>query len=176
MRQCLPLVLVLGWCVSTGPVGAQAGDGEPKRDAAKAREQLAFIVGTWTIEGMEKDFTETCSWYQNRSHVVCNSESTGPSGVQTGVSVFSYSARTGRYAYYHYGSSGVFNAMDVFVGDRSLIATAERVVGPDLVREQVTMARRADGSYDFREETSKNGGPWQLSTSFHYIPKVSPPE
>lgn len=155
-------------------VAAQPADRAPTLGGAETlREQLAFIVGTWTIEGMEGAFTETCEWYHNRSHVVCSSESHEPSGVQKGVSVFSYSARTGRYAYYHYGSSGGVKAMDVFLGEGSLMATTEGQVGTDWVREQVTMARRPDGSFDFREEKSLNGGPWKVSTTFHYLSKAA---
>lgn len=154
---------------------AQDSGSDVRRQAAEARERLGFLVGTWTVEGMEDKWTEICEWYQNRSHIVCNSEIATPSGLLYGVSVFSYSERKQRYAYYHYASSGVANEMDVFIDNGSLLATYERQIGADLVREQVTMVPRGDGTYDFREDTSTNGGPWKTGTSIHYIPKQRPP-
>ena len=108
-------------------------------------------------------------WFEGGSHVVCNSESQGKSGLRKGVSVISYSDPDRRFVYYHYSSSGVAVAMDVFVGDRMLIATAERRSGGDVVREQVWMTPNPDGSYYFREDTSTNGGPWITSTRFRYV-------
>jgi hypothetical protein len=108
--------------------------------------------------------------------VVCNAEFVTPSGVKKSVSVLSYSARKGRHAYYHYGSSGVVNEMDAVVADGVLLATAERQIGPDLVREQVRMTPRGDGSYDFKEETSTNGGPWTTTTSIRYLRKADAPK
>lgn len=134
-----------------------------------AREKLAFIVGAWTIEGMEDTFNETCEWFHNRSHVVCNSEERSTDGVSRGVSVFSWSPRLGRYLYYHYGSSGAAHALDVFIVDRTLRATRERRVSNDLIREQVLMAPRPDGGFDFLEEVSTNGSPWTESVRLRYV-------
>lgn len=174
MIKTVSLVLMAALALP-GRLAAQTA-GAPKDAAAAAREQLGFIVGTWTVEGMEKTMTETCEWFQDRSHVVCNAELVTPSGVRKSVSVLSYSARRGRHAYYHYGSSGVVNEMDAFVAGGVLLATAERQIGPDLVREQVRMAPRGDGSYDFKEETSTNGGPWTTTTSIRYLRKTEAPK
>jgi hypothetical protein len=142
-------------------------------DAANAaenpRELLSMIAGDWTVEGREDSFRETCEWFHNRSHLVCTSESRRPAGTSRGVSVFSYSEAKGRFLYYHYGSSGVAVAMDAFLRDGSLFATAERQAGTDLLREQVRMTPRADGTFDFVEEVSTNGGPWKTTTQVHYI-------
>lgn len=144
----------------------------PAPDAARlARDKLGFLVRAWTVEGKEDTFTETCDWFHDRSHVVCNSETVTPEKISKGVSVFSWSAQTGRYLYYHYGSSGVAVEMDVFLVDGGLMATYEREVGRDLVREHVWMMPRPDGSFDFREDDSVNGGPWKTVAQFHYIEK-----
>lgn len=140
------------------------------------RERLDMIIGDWTIEGREGSFSEVCQWFHNRSHVVCNSESKSNSGVSRGVSVFSYSETKERFVYYHYGSSGVAEGMDVFTDGRSLLATAERQAGSDLVREQVWMTPRPDGTFDFRIDVSKNGAPWETTTRFHYVRRTRPQE
>ena len=176
MRVVLTVVLVasaLG--IGAARAGAQADAAAAKATEARAREELGFIVGTWTVEGMEKTLTDRCEWFE-RAHVVCTAEVITPSGVKKSVSVFSYSARRGRHAYYHYGSSGVVNEMDAFVSGGTLLATAERQVGRDLVREQVRMTPRGDGSYDFKEETSTNGGPWTVTTSIRYLRKAQAPQ
>lgn len=144
--------------------------------AESPRDRLGWLIGTWTIEGRESSFTEVCDWFHHRSHVVCNSESRGTSGVRKGVSVISYSDLKKRFLYYHYGSSGVAVEMDVFIEGHSLMATAERLEGDDLVREQVWMTPTPDGSADFREDVSKNGGPWETRTRFRYLRVLPSPD
>ena len=141
--------------------------------ADNPRPRLEWLIGDWTIEGREQTFRETCTWFHDRSHVVCNSESQGKSGLRKGVSVISYSEAEKQFMYYHYSSSGVTVAMDVFIGDRMLIATAERRRDGDVVREQVWMTPNRDGSYEFREDTSTNGGPWTTGTRFRYVLRSS---
>lgn len=130
---------------------------------------LSFLIGEWTVEG-KKGLTERCEWFTNQSHIVCTVR---VNDTVTGVSVFSHEASTGRYAYYHYGKSGVVAAMDIFPGERSLVATAERKVGSDLVREEVRITPRGHG-FDFLEVTSKNGGPWVTASAFRYISTSTP--
>lgn len=137
--------------------------------AESPRELLSFLAGSWTVEGREDSFTETCTWFQNRTHMVCNSESRRPKGTSRGVSVFSYAEDKKRFLYYHYGSSGVAVAMDVFLRDGRMYATAERDNAGELTREQVTITPRTDGSFDFVEETSTNASPWQVTTRVHYV-------
>jgi hypothetical protein len=145
----------------------------PAFAADDPREALSFLEGTWTVEGREAAFTETCSWFHAKSHLVCDSESRRPPKTSRGVSVFSYAEEKKRFLYYHYGSSGVAVAMDVFLRDGKLYATAERENGADLTREQVTVTPRPDGSFDFVEEISTNAGPWTVSTRVHYV-RVKP--
>ena len=133
------------------------------------RERLEMLEGDWTIEGKEATFRETCAWFDQRSHIVCNSESRRTSGVKRGVSVLSYSDEKKRFLYYSYGDSGGAAALDVFIEGGTLIATGEREAGPDLIRTQVQMTRRADGSFDFREQESKNGGPWTTTADVNYV-------
>lgn len=137
--------------------------------AEDPRERLSMLVGDWTIEGRQDSFREVCEWYHKQSHVVCSSESSGPKGIRKGVSVFSYSEATGRYAYYHYGSSGVAVAQRIFFQGNTMISTVELEKGPETVREQVWLTPLADGSMEFREEASKNGGPWEPTVRFRYI-------
>lgn len=137
--------------------------------AEHPRERLSMLVGDWTIEGRQDSFREVCAWYHERSHVVCNSESSGPKGIRKGVSVFSYSEATGRYTYYHYGSSGVAVAQRIFVQGNTLVSTVELENGAEIVREQVWLTPLPDGSMEFREEASKNGGPWEPTVRFRYI-------
>lgn len=139
--------------------------------AENVRERLAMLEGEWTLEGREASFRETCEWFEGRSHMVCTSESRGAKGVRKGISVMSYSDEKKRFLYYHYASSGVVQALDLFLERGLLLATGERSVGTDLVRTEVTMQQRADGSFDFRERESKNGQPWEVTAQVHYIPR-----
>lgn len=131
------------------------------------RERLAMLEGEWTVDGRQASFRETCEWFAERSHLVCSSESRGSSGVRKGVSVMSYLDERKRFVYYHYGSSGGIQALDLFVRDGTLRATGEREVGTDLIRTQVSMTRRDDGSFDFHEQESKNGAAWETTARVH---------
>lgn len=143
--------------------------------AESPRERLQMIEGHWTIEGREKTFNERCTWFADRSHMVCNSESRGKSGtVRRGVSVMSYSDDTRRFLYYHYGNSGVVQALDLFVENGVLMATGERSADGALIRTQVRMSPRVDGSFDFLEHESKNAGPWEKTAEVHYIRVTAP--
>lgn len=132
--------------------------------APKPVEALAFLIGDWTIEGREATFSETCTWFANRAHVVCQSKTPKSSGM----SVFSYASDKQRLVYYHYGSSGAAVAMDIFTEGRALIGTREVLLSGDLVREQVWMTPKDEDHFVFREQTSRNGGPWQTTTEFVY--------
>jgi hypothetical protein len=158
MRQSLILLLFAAIAAT-----ASAAD-DPK-------EKLSRFVGDWTLEGREATFRETCEWFHNRSHVVCNSESKRAAGVGRGVSVFSYSESKKRLVYYHYGSSGVVAEMDVFFVGDVFHATGERRDGADVIREQVRITWLPDGTFDFQEEASTNGGAWKPTVRVHYIPR-----
>lgn len=146
-------------------ISATSSHAQPAPESApKPVEMLAFLIGDWTIEGQESTFSETCAWFRNRSHVVCQSRTPKSSGV----SVLSYASEKQRLVYYHYGSSGAAVAMDVFTDGRTLIGTREVLLSGDLVREQVWMTPRDADHFVFREQTSKNGGPWQTTTEFVY--------
>jgi hypothetical protein len=138
---------------------------QPAPDSAPRQvEALAFLIGDWTIEGRESTFSESCAWFANRAHVVCQSRTSKSSGV----SVFSHASEKQHLVYYHYGSSGAAVAMDVFTDGRALIGTREVLLNGNLVREQVWMTPRDADHFVFREQTSKNGGPWQTTTEFVY--------
>jgi hypothetical protein len=158
LRTAILMVFLLA--LSPGSSHAQPAP----ESAPKPVEGLAFLIGDWTIEGRESTFAETCSWFRNRSHVVCQSTTSKSSGV----SVLSYSPEKQRLVYYHYGSSGAAVAMDVFTDGSALIATREVASNGDLLREQVWMTPRDADHFVFREQTSKNGGPWQTTTEFVY--------
>jgi hypothetical protein len=138
-------------------------------EPAKARARLGVIVGSWTIEGMEKAFSETCAWYDGNSHVVCTSEEKEGDRVSRGVSVLSYSEHAGTYAYYHYGSSGFARYLTGFHVDGNWLFTGERRTSSgDTVRSQVRMSPMGE-AFGFKEERSTNGGPWQTVAEFKYV-------
>lgn len=134
------------------------------------RERLSFLIGEWTIEGREDSLRDTCAWFHNRSHVLCTAETRAASGLKKSVSVFSYSEELGHYLYYHYGSSGVVAAQAAFFVGETLTTTSERRDGRDVVREQVWVVPRTDGSFDLHEDVSRNGGPWTTTVRVRYVP------
>ena len=39
---------------------------------AEVEQQLAFLVGDWTIKGLEANYRDQCTWFDARSFVVCD--------------------------------------------------------------------------------------------------------
>jgi hypothetical protein len=141
-------------------------------EPAKARARLGAIVGSWTIEGMEQAFAETCEWFDRNSHVVCTSEEKGADKVSRAVSILSFSEHSGTYAYYNYGSSGSVRALTGFNVDGNWLFTGERrTASGDTVRSQVRMSPMGE-AVAFKEERSTNGGAWQTVAEFKYVRKV----
>lgn len=61
----------------------------------EVERQLAFLVADWTIEGYEKNYRETCSWYADRNFVVCETLNQTEASPQRSVSILGWSAADG---------------------------------------------------------------------------------
>lgn len=132
--------------------------------------RLAMIVGDWTIEGMENSYREICSWYGDRSFVVC--DTTDASDNTASVSVIGYSQRDGHYTYHNYSKSGSSRSEIAFpIGERGLVFTAERKGTSGVTRISSELVPLADGRLHFRQHRSVNGGPWIEAVNLYYAPR-----
>jgi len=128
---------------------------------------LEGLVGSWTIEGREGTYLETCDWYHGKRHIVCNTESRRRDGTTShGMSILSYIPDQG-YVYTGIGSlgryetyrGGTYNEGVIQYLDQSAEGWTRIRVGPFNDRTRVP----------FRVHTSKDGASWAPADSFSYI-------
>ena len=146
---------------------AQASVHPPEVEA-----RLAAIVHDWTIKGMEGAYRETCEWYHDRSFVVCNTTETEKGKTFRSVSILGWSDQRQTYTYHHYGSTGRSRSEVgyptpeggiVFLGERQSAAGATQY-------RSVLRPRLPGPGFEFSQTRSVNGGAWEPSANFHYVP------
>jgi len=94
----------------SGSVMATETPRPPERPAGSA--PFENFVGRWTTAGREKEFLETCEWYQGKLHVACNSVSRRADGSNGhSMSMLSYVPSVG-YAHSGIGSKGPYETFD----------------------------------------------------------------
>ena len=158
----LPGFLFLLLCFSANQSVAQASPIE--------HGKLNALTGRWTIEGMEDRYLEICEMYQGEFFMVCNTEFKTKSGaINKSVSIIGYGAAPGTITYYHYGSKGESQTLKGTIDTNgNLYFEGEETVDGKLTRNRVYMTPVGD-NYNFREETSVDGGPFSNSAEFVYV-------
>lgn len=79
--------------------------------------QLAFIVGDWTIAGKESFYRDHCTWFDDKSFVVCDTADGRPGGHHS-IAVLGWSEADGNFTYQQYDSSGGSRNERCFANDR----------------------------------------------------------
>ena len=150
-----------------GATSSQAGIHPPE-----VEQRLSFLVNEWTIEGSETTYRESCSWYAERSFVVCNTEDRSGGDPVLSVSIFGWSASAQNYTYYHYGQNGRSRSETCFPSDiGGLICLGQRRDGPRLIESRLHIWL-VEGGAEFRNERSENGGPWQETVQLKYVTRL----
>lgn len=132
------------------------------------QQRLAFIAGTWTIDGSEKTYIETCDWIQG-NHLQCLSTDSEDSNVRKSVSYFTYSASEKVYVYYGLYSRGSTRTLRGNWIDDRFIFEGQQQTPEKLIKFRVTMKPNND-KIDFIEERSINNGEWKETANFQYKP------
>jgi len=128
---------------------------------------LAKLVGTWTIEGKEKSYRETCRWFHGRRHVVCETQSTKSDGsVSHGMSILAFVPGKG-YVYTGIGSGGRYETYQGGTYEQGVLEYLDRTAeGTTRIRVgPFTDATRVP----FRVHASKDGADWELVDEFVYV-------
>ncbi len=142
-----------------------------------AHERLAFLVGTWTLQGFapDGDFRDTCDWLgAGRRHLICHATWTTASGPREGLSVFSYRATDGVYVYQGFRASGAVQMLEGRISDdgRVFEFQGEEGSGSAFTLTRVAIQVNADGSVQFKEQT-KTGeagtGTWTPEATVTYV-------
>lgn len=136
--------------------------------ASDPRARLSLIVGTWTVEGSESTYRETCDWLTPASFVVCRGEDTNPADRGVALSILGYSPEEQAYTYASYSGSGRTRSLRAWLYGERWVFTGQGDRAGKSSRWQVSVTPNARG-FHFRQETSENGGPWAADVDIQYI-------
>jgi hypothetical protein len=152
--------LVCGACSAAVP--SKAAEATP-------REALAMFEGRWTLKGREDTFLEECGFYEGAHHMLCRSTSQGKKGVSKGISILTHSPTQG-YLYFGIGSSGRAESLRGSHDAGTWTWRGEFTMDGKPVHSRVTIVPAA-GGFRFKEELSRDGGPWTVEFEADYIRK-----
>lgn len=154
---------VLGAIAFVAPIAS--AQTEPQSDP---RDKLSMFVGTWTVEGSESTYRETCEWLTRESFVACRAEDTNPNEKDVSLSVMGYSPDEQAYTYANFNGSGGSRTLHAWVQGEKWVFTGGRERLGKFARWQVTITPNTKG-FHFRQEVSENGSPWTTNYETQYI-------
>lgn len=132
------------------------------------RHKLSMFVGTWTVEGSESTYRETCEWLTRESFVVCRAEDTNPKERDVSLSIMGYSPEEQAYTYANFNGSGGSRTLRAWVQGEKWVFTGGRERMGKFARWQVTITPNVKG-FHFRQDISENGAAWTTNFETQYI-------
>lgn len=175
--RCIAAVMV---CSSLSLAAVSAQDATrraqtPPMTPRPAYERLGVFEGTWTLEGSppEREFIETCNWMpEGRRHLMCRTRYRNELGPQERMAIYSYRASDSTYLVYALMRTGeAFLYAGRSVGDRwvmDFLPHAGDLRWRPAQRVRMVITVQSD-TIRFVEESSENGGPWQISEDYRYV-------
>ena len=137
--------------------------------APQVEQDLAFLVGEWTIAGVEDRYHDSCAWFDDRSFVVCDTKDGRHGRPQHHVAVLGWSAHAGNHTYLSYAQDGSSRSETCFTNAlKGLTCLGERR-GEDGLTQIRTHFWPVPNGLGLRQERSLNGGPWKDVGQLEYI-------
>ena len=140
--------------------------------APEVEHGLAFLVGEWTIAGMEDNYRDSCTWFDDRAFVVCNTRDGRHGKPQHHVAVIGWSAAAGNYTYLSYGQDGSSRNEPCFVNNQKGLTCLGESRGKDGFTQIRSYIWPTPTGLGIRQERSLNGGAWKDVGEVAYIPKT----
>ena len=142
---------------------------------AEVEQQLAFMVGDWTIKGLEANYRDNCTWFDARSFVICDTTD-NRRGNHHSIAVLGWSAAGGHYTYQQYDESGRSRTEPCYAnGDKGLTCLGEMRTKDGLVQTRSFIWPTASG-LGIRQEKSVNAGPWTDVGRVDYVRRAGSPQ
>jgi len=132
------------------------------------QQKLEFIRGSWTIDGSEKTYIETCDWIPG-NHLQCLATDNEEGNANSSISYLTYSAAEKIYIYYGLHSGGTTRTLRGNWIDDKFILEGQKQTSEKLTKYRV-MLKPNQGKVDFLEERSINNGEWKEVANFQYKP------
>ena len=145
-------------------VSASASAGAPQ-----VEQNLAFLVGEWTIAGVEDRYHDSCTWFDDRAFVVCNTKDGRHGKPQHHVAVLGWSAATGNHTYLSYAQDGSSRSETCFTNALKGLTCLGEIRGDKGLTQVRTHIWPLSNGLGLRQERSLNGGPWSDVGQLEYI-------
>lgn len=162
---------VLAIAAAVGVAMAQAPSGPPP--PGPEHKQLQYFVGKWTNNSEMKasPFSpagkvtgmDNCEAFTGGYHVVCHSESKGPTGTMKGIGLLGYHLEDKQYTYMGIDSMGSNDvARGTMTSADTWVYTSEGKMAGKTIKSRYTLKKLDADNYTFMWEYS-DGGPWTVA-------------
>ena len=144
-------------------------DGPVMAARPEVEQGLGFLVGEWTIAGMEDRYRDSCAWFEDHAFVVCNTMDGRHGKPQHHVAVLGWSEAAKTYTYLSYAQDGSSRSESCFANGLkgvTCLGEYQRADGFNQVRTHIWPLPTGLG---LRQEKSVNGGAWSDVGQVRYI-------
>src|SRR6187431_1242047 len=152
----ISLIILLLWV----PALAQWENLSPEQ------QRLEFIRGQWTVEGLDSMYIEACEWIQG-GHMQCVSAYKELEAFDKSFAYFTWSPDDQAYFFYGIYGNGISRMLrGQWMEDRFVFEGTQKREGKQYLTK-ITFTPGTEG-ITLLEESSIDGGPWQVSATFAY--------
>jgi hypothetical protein len=132
--------------------------------------QLSFLAGDWTIKGKESFYRDRCTWFDDRSFIVCDTADGRPGGHHS-IAIIGWSAADRHFTYQQYDNSGRSRSERCFANaDKGITCLGSTRTDAGLVETRSHIWPTAAG-LGISQEKSVNAAPWKEVGRVDYIPR-----
>ena len=135
----------------------------------QVEQGLAFLVGEWTIAGVEDRYRDSCTWFEDRAFVVCNTKDGRRGNPQHHVAVLGWSTATSNYTYLSYAQDGSSRSETCFANALKGLTCLGEKRGDDGLTQVRTHIWPLTNGLGLRQEHSLNGGSWSDVGQVQYV-------
>lgn len=130
--------------------------------------QLSFLAGDWTMKGKEGSYRDHCTWFDDRSFIVCDTTDGRPGGHHS-IAVIGWSAAERHFTYQQYDNSGRSRTERCFANAAkgiTCLGAARTTEG--LVETRSHIQPNAAG-LGINQQKSVDAGPWKEVGRVDYV-------
>lgn len=138
--------------------------------APEVERQLEFLAGDWTMKGKEGFYRDHCTWFDDRSFIVCDTTDGRPGGHHS-IAIIGWSDADRHFTYQQYDNSGRSRSERCFANAGKGITCLGSVRKSNDFIESRSHILPTPTGLGISQEKSTNGGPWQEVGRVEYVPR-----
>ena len=130
------------------------------------QQRLEFIRGHWTVEGLDSMYIEACEWIQG-GHMQCISAYKELEAFDKSFAYFTWSPDDQAYFFYGIYGNGISRMLRGQWVESHFVFEGNQMREGKQYHTRITFTPDTTG-ITLLEESSIEGGPWQVSATFTY--------